>query len=608
MAAPPSLVYAEVGRRGLEIPLDLFRTRVGGEAPLRKILGALSVTEKVHPGRPRGMAPTTRRAYIIERAPPGGGPALLIVPRAKGAPLLRARTRAGLPFLDGVRAGVRAGAPLPEPRRLAEERCAAAEPLYEYQEAAVNYLCDGPFGGAAAALGGDAAAALGGVAAATLGGDAYLQMDTGLGKTRVGLAVIARRREPALIVVPTDAIAHQWVDECLELYPDMQVAVYHNPPKGSRRPPPSPLTHDVILIIVNTFRGKTPDFMEGFGTVILDEAHEFHSVHNCRALWLSQTRAVLGLSATPAERPDGLDRYVPLHLGAVILPAAIPGFDARAVNFRGEVRVLEYAGHPDYCETTVTPAGTMSAILTIGAVVKDRARLRLVAAEVERLYRLHETAGPAELLRLGLGPRPAAAATRAHPGGEVRRHGVFVFAEHREYLPALRAALLERLPPADVAAPELDKVSILRGGVSRSAVGDARRARAHIVLTTYGFSRRGISLPDMTCIVEATPRRNGLRQILGRILRRGSDESILRQVVDIVDTRTGLRGQAADRRKVYVDKQYPITRESVSWEDYAPPRPPGGAFAALESSGADGESVALESGVAENAPEGGDVV
>lgn len=579
MAAPPSLVYAEVGRRGLEIPLDLFRTRVGGEAPLRKILGALSVTEKVHPGRPRGMAPTTRRAYIIERAPPGGGPALLIVPRAKGAPLLRARTRAGLPFLDGVRAG----APLPEPRRLAEERCAAAEPLYEYQEAAVNYLCDGPFGG-------DAAAAL--------GGDAYLQMDTGLGKTRVGLAVIARRREPALIVVPTDAIAHQWVDECQELYPDMQVAVYHNPPKGSRRPPPSPLTHDVILIIVNTFRGKTPDFMEGFGTVILDEAHEFHSVHNCRALWLSQTRAVLGLSATPAERPDGLDRYVPLHLGAVILPAAIPGFDARAVNFRGEVRVLEYAGHPDYCETTVTPAGTMSAILTIGAVVKDRARLRLVAAEVERLYRLHETAGPAELLRLGLGPRPAAAATRTHPGGEVRRHGVFVFAEHREYLPALRAALLERLPPADVAAPELDKVSILRGGVSRSAVGDARRARAHIVLTTYGFSRRGISLPDMTCIVEATPRRNGMRQILGRILRRGSDESILRQVVDIVDTRTGLRGQAADRRKVYVDKQYPITRESVSWEDYAPPRPPGGAFAALES----GPDVALES-----TPEGGAV-
>ena len=35
----------------------------------------------------------------------------------------------------------------------------------------------------------------------------------------------------------------------------------------------------------------------------------------------------------------------------------------------------------------------------------------------------------------------------------VRRHGVLVFAEHRDYLPALRAALLERLPPEDVEAP-----------------------------------------------------------------------------------------------------------------------------------------------------------
>ena len=547
MAAPS--VYAEIGRRGLEIPLDLFRARVGGEGPLRKILGALTVTEKVHPGRPRGMGPTVRRAYYIERTA-GATPALLIIPRAKGPPLLRARTRAGLPLLDGIRAGT----PLPAPRRLAEERCAAAEPLYEYQEAAVSYLCAGPFAEPASGT----------------GGDAYLQMDTGLGKTRVGLAVIARRREPALIVVPTDAIAHQWVDEGLELYPDMQIGVYHNPPKGSRRRPPGPQTHDIVLIIVNTFRDKTPEFMEGFGTVILDEAHEYHSIHNCRALWLSQTRAVLGLSATPEERPDGLDRYVPLHLGAVVLPEVIPGFDARAVNFRGEVRVLEYAGHPDHCETAITPAGTMSAILTIGAVVRDRARLRLVAAEVERLYWLHETADPAELLRLGLGPRPAAAATQAHPAGEVRRHGVFVFAEHREYLPALRAALLERLRPDDIVAPELDgpRVSILRGGVARSAVGDARRARAHIVLTTYGFSRRGISLPDMTCIIEATPRRNGLRQILGRILRRGSDESIVRQVVDIVDTRTGLRGQAADRRKVYLEKQYPITKGAASWEDY----------------------------------------
>jgi hypothetical protein len=570
-------VYAEVGRRGLLIPLAAFRARVGGEGPLRRILSALSVAEKVHAGRPRGMARTVRHAYIVDRDRAGGRVAeTLCIPRLKGPPFLRARTRGGRPLLDGIREAPAGGtnAPLPLPREVPEARRAAEEPLYEYQEAAVDFLCgeDGP---------------LGPRRVAEHQGVAYLQMDTGLGKSRVGLAVIARRGEPGLVVAPTDAIAQQWVDEAREIYPGLVAEIYRNPPKGSRRRPPGPVTHDLVVVIVNTFRDKTPDFMEGFGTVVLDEAHEYHSTHNCRALWLAQARAVLGLSATPVERPDGLDRYVLLHLGPFLTPADIPGFDAQAVSFRGEVRLVEYAGHPDHCETATTPAGTMSAILTTGNIIKDPHRMRLVAAEVERLCHLHETASPEECARLGLGPRPPEAATATHPVGEVRRHGVFVFAEHRAFLPALREALLERFEPNEVLAPELGPapapalapawaVSILRGGASRGAVGRARAAGAHVVLTTYGFSRRGVNLPDMTAIVEATSRRNGTRQILGRMLRRGSDESIVRQVVDIVDVRTGLRGQVADRRKIYREKGYPISKIAVSWEDYAAPGAPAG--------------------------------
>ncbi len=564
-APPGPPVVGEVGRLGLVIPLAPFRERLGGESALRKILGAFRVTEKVAHGCPRGAAPAVRNAYRVERA---GGVECLVIPRAKGPPFLRARSRAGLPLLDAVRFG--ADAP-PPPRRLAAERCALEAPLYEYQEAVVEHLC-GPGGPLALT---DAAAD----PAAPCRGVAYVQMDTGLGKSRVGCAVIARCGEPALVVVPTEAIGEQWLDELAETYPALAAAFYHNPPKTSRRVPPGPATHDVVVVIVNTYRDKGPGFLDGYGLVVLDEAHEYHSPRNCQALWLSQTRRVLGLSATPSGLPSGLDRYVHVHLGPPLLPRDIPGFDAAAVNFRGAVRAVEYAGHPDHCETVLTPAGTMSAILTIGALIKDPHRMRLVAAEVERLVRRHEDPGAAEL---GLGPRPAAAATPAHPAGETRRHGVFVFAELREALPALRAALCERLAAAEIFAPELDAppaparvpaVSVLRGGVSRSAVSDARRAGAHVVLTTYGFSRRGISLPDMTSAVFATPRRNGHTQIVGRVLRRGSDESILREIVDIVDVRSGLRGQVADRRKVYAEKGYPVARVAARWEEYAGPAP-----------------------------------
>lgn len=545
-------IFAEIGRKGLTIPLVPFRNRIG-DPLLKKILNALSITENVIPGRPNGMARTTRKAYMIENL---NGIEMLIIPRCKGAVLMRTYNKAGIPLLNGIVAAPLINsdgtpyinAPLPVPRRISESRLDVDEPLYEYQETVINFLCNnaGPFNN---------------------GGVAYLQMDTGLGKTRVGCGVVVHRAEPALIIVPTDAIANQWVDEFAILYPKLKVDIFRNPPKVSKKIPPNSQSHDVVIIIVNTYRDKTPEFLEGYGTIILDEAHEYHSVCNSRALWLSQANAVLGLSATPIERPDGLDKYVPLHLGAVIESKKIPGFDIDAVKFKCNVRIVNYAGNPEYCETVVTPAGTMSAILTIGNMMKDPARLKLVAAEISRLYNLHITSQNEDLVLLGLGPRPAEAAVAGKPVGEIRRHGVFVFAEHRLYLPMIREALLETMHPDDILTPELDtppEISMLRGGVSKTAVGDARMAGSHIVLTTYGFSRRGISLADMTSIVLATPRRNGSRQILGRILRRGSDESIVRQIVDIVDTRTGLRGQLTDRKKIYIERKYSISKVSIS--------------------------------------------
>lgn len=645
MATP---LVARCGRRGLAVPLAAFRARVGGEEALRKLLRGFTVVEKlVGRGRPPGMAPATRRAYELLR-----GEDTLILPRAQAALLLR--PRGGTPLLDAVAPGA-AGTPdepLPLSRRLDAASCVAEEPLYDYQEAAVAYIADV---GDGADVGDDAD-----VGAAVCGRTIYMQMNTGLGKTRVGCAVVARRGEPGLVVVPTEAIAFQWLEELAASFPRMRGGLYRNEDErraaaaaaGGRalrpdRLPAGPATHDLVVVIINTFREKTADFLRGYGVVVLDEAHELQSPHNGRALWLAQTRLVLGLSATPLERPDGLDRYPVLHLGAPVRPEDIPGGAAVPVHFRGEVRLVEYAGRAGdaACETVTGGAGTMSAVLTIGRVLSDAARRRMVALEVRRLLRAHEELPPAELARCGLGPRPESAATPCHPAGEVRRHGVFVFAELREALPALRdelslilgpdtpllvpeldgapepAAVLrppaqeaEEQPPAPkttdksaemraIAAQsaELDEllgeppalapapaqaraqalaqvptqqaqapVSILRGGVARDAVSNARALRAHVVLTTYGFSRRGISLPDMTALVLASPRRNGSTQTLGRIERRGSDESILRAVVDIVDVCTGLRSQASERKRAYIAKGYPVSRVQCSYEEFAP--------------------------------------
>ena len=682
-------LIGQVGRRGLSIPLNAFRDRVGGDAALKKILRGLTITEKVTcaGGRPKGLARAVRHAYVIDRA------GFLIIPRIKGPLLLKTRGPHGLPLLDRIRhftpeqnAGQNpeqnAGQnpeqnaapdlPLPPTRKIDPASCEPDEPLYEYQEAAVAYICQEE------------------QAAAAEPRTIYLQMDTGLGKTRVGCAIIARRAEPALIVVPTEAIAFQWLDELSESYPGLRGALYRNEDERkataaaargkAATPAAGPLTHDMVVVIINTFRDKSPDFLVGYGIVILDEAHELHSVHNSRALWLAQARLVVGLSATPLERPDGLDRYVCMHLGIPIRPMDIPGGATTAVNFRGEVRMIEYAGKPGdpCCETVTGAAGTMSAILTIGRVLSDAARRRMIAEEVRRLLHAHEEWPAEEQQRCGLGPRPASAATPHLPEGGMRRHGVFVFAELREALPQLREELEKVLGVGAVIAPELalaalagpglarqvgiptciagpgrgneleendhtleeidntleetdntletieennvlvdsleiddimlprpgparaddimvprpgparaddimmprpgparaspaSAISILRGGVARDAVGKARAAGAHVVLTTYGFSRRGISLPDMTALVLASPRRHGSTQTLGRILRRGSDESILRVIVDVVDVCTGLKSQSTERKRAYTMKGYPVTKIKYSYEGFPEP-------------------------------------
>lgn len=545
-----SKLYGEVGRLGFVVPIKLLTERLGGNKQLLTVLNTLTVIEKITLAKPKGMA--KKKCFGFKKMKIGGQD-MLILPRSKITQFSRWKTVSGVPHFNKIitasthlpDGSINPNAPLPLPRKLEEARLISAEPLYDYQEAAVSYLCDSDQK------------------------IVYLQMDTGLGKSRVGCSYIARRGEPAIIIVPTDAIANQWVEEFAEIYPLMKVIVYHNVSSKSNKIAPNAETYDVIVIIINTFRDKTPDFLSGFGTMVLDETHEYYSDKNSKALWLCQTGAVLGLSATPLERKDGLDKYICLHLGNVLYPANIPGFDVNAVKFCGLARIVEYAGHPDYCETIQSPTGMMSAIMTIGNFIQDKYRINVIISEIERLYYLHETAP--ENKQYGIGPRPISDASEQYPAGQIRRHGIFVFAEHRDYLSVISQGLECKFHPDDIIAPELsdNKISILRGGVAKNAVNEARKAGAHIVLTTYGFSRRGISLPEMTSIILATPRRNGLRQIIGRILRMGSDESIVRQVIDIVDIRTGLRGQLTDRKKIYIEKNYPITKTSALWSDYA---------------------------------------
>ena len=437
---------------------------------------------------------------------------------------------------------------------------------------------------------------------------AYLHVETGGGKTIIAMALIARLQGPACVIVPTEELRKTGIETAQFMLPGLRAIAYKNETDKKRAkkglPPLSTADADIMFLIVNTARNKPPEFYRQFKTIIYDEAHEYQSKSSRALFWLTGCIPFqIGMSATPADRYDMLDRIVMKHLGD---PLFLDDVVAQRRKERGEDedsgdkfvfpgRVLEvhYSGKEEYVmsdpeHTTVTQK--------IGRIVADPHRFELVAAYIEMVLNLHKTLPNPQEWGLGLDER-----------GVERRHSVLVFAEHREYLVVLKEYLSRRISPADICIEEdpdealahlkekgtykgkvesvkdmmekggqhhLDSV-VLRGGATELDRIGSRLSR--VVLTTYAYSRRGVDLVHMTAEVLASPRRNGGMQITGRITRKSTDESlksIHRLVVDLRDVETSLNSQADGRRKVYKDakRQWPIWFVKNKYSDF--PLPP----------------------------------
>lgn len=554
--------------RGFEVSLTGLRIRMGRKN-VDKLLKQFVFREKPQPGAPAASLRNLRvvTCYIIDDD-------TLILPRRFAHNLVivpNLFTPAELAVFGDAR-GMFGGQPHGI-RRLDPTRSTFAGSLYPYQEHYVDYVCEQRLGPDQRSKG---------------CAQVYMYVPTGRGKTAMAMAVIGRLMVPALVIVPTRALQADGVAEANKFLPGLTAMSYSNADAAKREKkgmvPITAYTTDIVYCVVNTAREKPESFFKGFGIIIFDEAHEYQSHTSSRLLWTAQAPCIMGLSATPDERADKMDKMLCPFLGAPLsLESVVPPELIENTNFEGRVREVRYSGHPDHAQDVYNEMkGSVSSIMTIGKIIQDPHRMEMVAAEAELILNLHHTLPADQLPEWGLGPCPLT--------GKTRRHSLFIFAEHRDYLPALQKILATRLSnieglnmivlhdddatapsmteTADIGAAALPSI-ILRGGVTEDHRNIAKQTR--LVLTTYGFSRRGISLPQMTAMILATPRRSGMTQILGRINRLTPDKSlksIKRIVVDVVDSKISLASQAGERRAAYRVKDWPVYRVKVDHSAY----------------------------------------
>jgi superfamily II DNA or RNA helicase len=136
-------------------------------------------------------------------------------------------------------------------------------------------------------------------------------LPTGSGKTRLACAAMAACEVPALCLVPTRALLHQWREE---------IGRHHSGPVGCL----GDGDHRIESVTVATFEGAYRNMVRlgnRFGLLVVDEVHHFGCGIRDEALELCAAPRRLGLTATA---PDGEARERVIDLtGPVVCELAI---------------------------------------------------------------------------------------------------------------------------------------------------------------------------------------------------------------------------------------------------------------------------------------------
>ena len=137
-----------------------------------------------------------------------------------------------------------------------------------------------------------------------------LSAPTGSGKTVMGLALIAARRQPTVVVVHTKELAFQWIQRIEQFLgiPADQVGLIGAGKKkmGAR----------ITVALVQTLYRCTDEVAPLTGHIVVDECHRAPSRTFTEAVTAFDCHYMLGLSATPWRR-DKLSKLIFWHLGDV---------------------------------------------------------------------------------------------------------------------------------------------------------------------------------------------------------------------------------------------------------------------------------------------------
>ncbi len=330
-----------------------------------------------------------------------------------------------------------------------------------------------------------------------------LNAPTGSGKTVMALAVIAARRQPALIVVHTRELQAQWIERIgrfLGLEPERIGQIGGGRVETGR---------EITVAMVQTLYKHIDAAVPQTGFLVVDECHRCPSRTFTEAVTAFDSRYMLGLSATPWRR-DKLSRLIFWHLGNIAhaiehrhLVASGDVLDAEVI-----VRETEFLPYFD-------PVNEYSRMLS--ELTADDRRNRLIAADV------------------------AAEAARG-------QGTILVLSDRKRHCETIEALL--RLKHG-IAAEKL--TGDMSAAQRRDLLDRLHRGEIRVLVATGQLIGEGFDCPELASLFLATPIRFSGRvlQYLGRVLRPAPGKQKAR-IFDYLDVKVDVLVAAARaRQRVY---------------------------------------------------------
>ncbi len=330
-----------------------------------------------------------------------------------------------------------------------------------------------------------------------------LSSATGSGKTIMALYMIARRRQPALIVVHTKDLAAQWTQRIEEF---LGIAAEKVGLIGGGK---KVVGKEITIALVQSLYKCVEDVAAHIGFLVVDECHRCPSRTFTEAVTGFDAKYMLGLSATPWRR-DKLSKLIFWHLGDVHHEV-----DKNQLVEDGDVLPAEIIIRNTNFKPYHDPVNEYSKMLS--ELTADTERNVLIASDVAR-----ETE---------------------------RKAGIcLVLSDRKAHCENIRALLKYRY--------KIDS-ELLTGDLNmderRDVIERLNQSEANVVIATGQLVGEGFDCRNLSTLFLATPIRFSGRviQYLGRVLRPAPGKTVAR-VFDYVDIHVDTLTKAAmARQRVY---------------------------------------------------------